>query len=97
MRGRGERGHASAGLPRARPAGTPTVLALTATHPSSAALGSLSAHLSSIGLLSPGWLALQPGGRFSYNAEDALPLRSRRAAYGSCRCSRIRSILPAPS
>jgi spore germination protein YaaH len=61
----------SAGLPRARPAGTPTVLALTATHPSSAALGSLSAHLSSIGLLSPGWLALQPGGRFSYNAEDA--------------------------
>jgi spore germination protein YaaH len=47
------------------------VLALTATHPSSAALGSLSAHLSSIGLLSPAWLALQPDGRFNYNAEDA--------------------------
>jgi spore germination protein YaaH len=61
----------SAGLPRARPAGTPTVLVLTATHPSSAALGSLSAHLSSIGLLSPAWLALQPGGRFNYNAQDA--------------------------
>jgi spore germination protein YaaH len=61
----------SAGLPRARPAGTPMVLALTATHPSSAALGSLSAHLSSIGLLSPAWLALQAGGRFDYNAQDA--------------------------
>ncbi|MDX6629216.1 MAG: hypothetical protein QOH00_1462 [Gaiellales bacterium] len=47
------------------------VLALTATHPTSAALGSLSAHLSSIGLLSPAWLELQPGGRFGYNAEDA--------------------------
>ena len=61
----------SATLPRARPAGTPIVLALTATHPSSAALGSLSAHLSSIGLLSPAWLELQPNGRFNYNAEDA--------------------------
>ena len=61
----------SATLPRARPAGTPMVLALTATHPSSAALGSLSAHLSSIGLLSPAWLELQPNGRFGYNAEDA--------------------------
>jgi spore germination protein YaaH len=58
-------------LPRARPAGTPIVLALTATHPSSAARGSLSAHLSSIALLSPGWLELQPGGRFNYNAADA--------------------------
>ena len=47
------------------------MLALTATHPSSAALGSLSAHLSSIGLLSPAWLELQPNGRFNYNAEDA--------------------------
>jgi spore germination protein YaaH len=47
------------------------VLALTATHPTSAALGSLSAHLSSIGLLSPAWLALQPKGRFAYNAADA--------------------------
>jgi spore germination protein YaaH len=61
----------SAGLPRARPAGSPIVLALTATHPSSSALGSLSAHLSSIGLLSPAWLELQPNGRFNYNAEDA--------------------------
>ena len=58
-------------LPRARPAGQPIVLALTATHPTSAALGSLSAHLSSIGLVSPAWLALQPGGRFAYNAADA--------------------------
>jgi spore germination protein YaaH len=46
------------------------VLALTATHPTSAALGSLSAHLSSVGLLSPAWLALEPGGRFAYNARD---------------------------
>ena len=61
----------SAGLPRARPAGAPMVLALTATHPTSAALGSLSAHLSSIGLLAPAWLELKPGGRFDYNAEDA--------------------------
>lgn len=61
----------SAGVPRARPSGTPIVLALTATHPTSAALGSLSAHLSSIGLLSPAWLELQPGGRFNYNAEDS--------------------------
>jgi spore germination protein len=60
----------SSQLPRARPAGQPIVLALTATHPSSAALGSLSAHLSSIGLLSPAWLALEPGGRFAYNAAD---------------------------
>lgn len=58
-------------LPRARPAGRPIVLALTATHPTSAALGSLSAHLSSIGLVAPAWLALQPGGRFAYNAADA--------------------------
>ena len=47
------------------------MLALTATHPSSAALGSLSAHLVSIGLLAPAWLELKPGGRFDYNAEDA--------------------------
>jgi spore germination protein len=60
----------SASLPPARAAGKPIVLALTATHPSSAALGSLSAHLSSIGLISPAWLALQPGGRFGYNAAD---------------------------
>ena len=46
------------------------MLALTATHPTSAALGSLSAHLSSIGLLSPAWLSLQPKGRFAYNAAD---------------------------
>lgn len=59
-----------ASLPPARPAGKHIVLALTATHPSSAALGSLSAHLSSIGLLSPAWLELQPGGRFGYNAAD---------------------------
>lgn len=56
--------------PSARTTGTPIVLALTATHPTSAALGSLSAHLSSIGLLSPAWLSLEPGGRFSYNAAD---------------------------
>ncbi|HET6174694.1 MAG TPA: glycosyl hydrolase family 18 protein [Gaiellales bacterium] len=61
----------SAGPPRARPEGPPIVLALTATHPTSAALGSLSAHLSSIGMLSPAWLELQPAGRFAYNAEDA--------------------------
>jgi spore germination protein YaaH len=61
----------SSNLPAARPAGSPIVLALTATHPTSAALGSLSAHLSSIGMLSPGWLDLQPAGRFNYNAEDA--------------------------
>ena len=61
----------AAGLPRARPAGTPIVLALTATHPTSAARGSLSAHLASIRLLSPAWLQLQPGGRFAYNAEDS--------------------------
>ncbi|MDX6573128.1 MAG: hypothetical protein QOC86_2284 [Gaiellales bacterium] len=66
---------ASAALPSARPPGGPIVLALTATHPTSAALGSLSAHLSSIGLLSPGWLELQPGGRFAYNAEDAFTAR----------------------
>jgi hypothetical protein len=60
----------SSNLPTARPAGSPIVLALTATHPTSAALGSISAHLSSIGMLSPGWLELQQGGRFSYNAED---------------------------
>jgi spore germination protein len=60
----------SPGLPVARPNGAPIVLALTATHPSSAALGSLSAHLSSIGLLSPAWLALKPQGRFAYNAAD---------------------------
>ena len=48
----------SAALPKARPASAPIVLALTATHPTSAALGSLSAHLSSIGLLSPAWLTL---------------------------------------
>ena len=57
-------------LPKARPNGQPIVLALTATHPTSAALGSLSAHLSSIGLLSPAWLALEPKGRFAYNAAD---------------------------
>ena len=60
----------AAAFRRPRPAGGPIVLALTATHPSSAALGSLSAHLSSIGLLSPAWLTLQPGGRFAYNAAD---------------------------
>jgi glycosyl hydrolase family 18 (putative chitinase) len=60
----------TAKLPAARPAGEPMVLALTATHPTSAALGSLSAHLGSIGLLSPAWLSLEPGGRFSYNAAD---------------------------
>jgi len=60
----------SPGLPAARPNGAPIVLALTATHPTSAALGSLSAHLSSIGLLSPAWLSLQPKGRFAYNAAD---------------------------
>jgi spore germination protein YaaH len=60
----------SPGLPVARPNGAPIVLALTATHPTSAALGSLSAHLSSIGLLSPAWLELQPKGRFAYNAPD---------------------------
>src|SRR4029077_1881346 len=60
----------SGGLPAARPAGTPIVLAFTATHPTSAARGSLSAHLASIGLLSPAWLELQPGGRFAYTAED---------------------------
>jgi spore germination protein YaaH len=60
----------SRSLPPARPTGQPIVLALTATHPTSAALGSLSAHLSSIGLLSPAWLALEPGGRFAYNATD---------------------------
>ena len=60
----------SAALPKARPASAPIVLALTATHPTSAALGSLSAHLSSIGLLSPAWLTLQPGGQFAYNASD---------------------------
>ena len=58
-------------LPAARPAGPPIVLALTATHPSSAARGSLSAHLSSIGLVAPAWLSLQPGGRFGYNAADS--------------------------
>jgi spore germination protein YaaH len=62
---------ASSALPSARPAGAPIVLALTSTHPTPAALGSLSAHLSSIGLLAPAWLELQPGGRFAYNAEDA--------------------------
>jgi hypothetical protein len=61
----------SSNLPTARPAGSPIVLALTATHPNSAALGSLSAHLSSIGLLAPAWLELRPAGRFAYNAEDA--------------------------
>jgi hypothetical protein len=61
----------SSALPSARPPSEPIVLALTATHPTSAALGSLSAHLSSIGLLSPAWLELQPRGRFAYNAEDA--------------------------
>jgi len=61
---------ASGALPDARPAGQPIVLALTATHPSSAARGSLSAHLSSIGLVAPAWLSLQPGGRFGYNAAD---------------------------
>jgi spore germination protein YaaH len=71
----------SASLPRARLAGEPIVLALTATHPSSAALGSLSAHLSSIGLVSPAWLSLQPGGRFAYNAADAFA--SRLAARGA--------------
>lgn len=60
----------SPGLPAARPNGQTIVLALTATHPSSAALGSLSAHLASIGLLSPAWLALEPNGRFAYNAAD---------------------------
>jgi spore germination protein len=60
----------SSSLPAARPAGQPIVLALTATHPTSAALGSLSAHLSSIGLLSPAWLALEPRGLFAYNAAD---------------------------
>jgi hypothetical protein len=58
-------------LPSARPAGQPIVLALTATHPSSAARGSLSAHLSSIGLVAPAWLSLQPRGRFAYNAADS--------------------------
>ncbi len=61
----------SSSLPPARPANAPTVLALTTTHPSSAALGSLSAHLSSIGVLSPAWLALEPGGRFAYTASDS--------------------------
>jgi spore germination protein YaaH len=56
------------------------VLALTATHPTSAALGSLSAHLDSIGLLSPAWLALEPGGRFGYNAAD--PFTARLTARG---------------
>jgi spore germination protein len=61
----------SSSLPSARPAGAPTVLVLTATHPTPAALGSLSAHLSSIGMISPGWLALQGDGRFNYNAADS--------------------------
>ncbi len=61
----------SPSLPKARSNGQPIVLALTATHPTSAALGSLSAHLSSIGLLSPAWLALEPEGRFAYNAADS--------------------------
>ena len=60
----------STALPKARSANAPIVLALTATHPTSAALGSLSAHLPSIGLLSPAWLTLQPGGQFGYNASD---------------------------
>ena len=70
---RGHRGrlHALRRPPQRPPAGAPIVLALTATHPTSAALGSLSAHLSSIGMLSPAWLELQPGGRFNYNAADA--------------------------
>jgi spore germination protein YaaH len=68
-------------LPAARSTGTPIVLALTATHPTSAALGSLSAHLSSIGLLSPAWLSLEPDGRFSYNAAD--PFTTGLAARGA--------------
>jgi spore germination protein YaaH len=71
----------SAALPAARPAGQPMVLALTATHPTSAALGSLSAHLDSIGMLAPAWLALEPEGRFSYNAAD--PFTARLSARGA--------------
>ena len=69
------------------------MLALTATHPSSAALGSLSAHLSSIGLLSPAWLELQPGGMFGYNAADPFTAGLTRAGRASCPCSQTRGHL----
>ena len=86
----------SAACPRARPAGTPIVLALTATHPTSAALGSLSAHLSSIGLLSPG--LARAAARRALRLQRRRRLHGRahaRAARGSCRCSPIRSTSPA--
>ena len=58
----------------------PIVLALTATHPTSAALGSLSAHLSSIGLLSPAWLSLEP--------RRALRLQRRGPVHGRAHAAR---------
>jgi hypothetical protein len=75
------RAAAPAAQPSARPAGSPIVLALTATHPTPAARGSLSAHLASIGLVSPAWLALEQGARFSYDAAD--PFAVQLAARGA--------------
>ena len=64
-------GDAPVGIaPAARPAGQPIVLALTATHPTRRRSGR-SRRISRRSACSrPAWLALQPGGRFDYNAAD---------------------------
>ena len=57
-------------LPDAR-TGKLQVIAFTQARPSSAARGSLSAHLASLSAISPSWLALGPGGTIAYRASDA--------------------------
>jgi spore germination protein YaaH len=57
-------------LPDAR-TGKLQVIAFTQARPSSAARGSLSAHLGSLSAISPAWLALGPAGTISYRASDA--------------------------
>jgi spore germination protein YaaH len=57
-------------LPGAR-TGQLQVIAFTQARPSSAARGSLSAHLASLSAISPSWLSLGPGGTISYRSTDA--------------------------
>jgi spore germination protein YaaH len=67
-------------LPRAR-TGQLQVIAFTQARPSSAARGSLSAHLASLSAISPSWLSLGPGGTIAYRDSDAFARGlSRRGA-----------------
>jgi spore germination protein YaaH len=68
-------------LPAAR-RGTLQVVAFTDARPSPAARGSLSAHLASLGAISPDWLTLGPNGTIAYRDADAFSqsLAARGAA-----------------